>query len=179
MQNDTTSTMDLWHYDKPRPLHRLLARMFDTCLLSLIVPLLLARSLHLDFSPVLLVPALAVVVQHLVWKPLMLARYGTTFGKSLFNIKVVNANGDNLTYGEAVKRSMRVLFFGLGLYLGIIWLIAGILSENALRKRGITYWDRLGNCKVMHARISLVRFLVAVVLSMLTMSVGGMLLSPH
>ena len=57
-----------------------------------------------------------------VVEPILLSSWGSTPGKFLFNLHVIHANGERLSYKEALRRSARVWCFGMGLW-GLIALI--------------------------------------------------------
>lgn len=79
-----------------------------------------------------------------------LCRYGATFGKFLFNIRIVHQDGSLMTYKEALRRSLTVCFRGYG--LGIFYLreMLCIMSFIALTQDGKTPWDEQQSLTVAH-----------------------------
>ena len=63
---------------------------------------------------------IGVLALTLLLEPLQLSLFGTTFGKWIFGIRVVDLDGHKLFYSEAFRRTMGVLFFGLGLNVPLV-----------------------------------------------------------
>jgi len=93
-----------------------------------------------------------------------LSAWGTTPGKWLLKTKVKDLRGGNLSFSNALSRSFLVLFKGLGFGIPIIGLITLCVAHSNLKKQGWTSWDRENGSKVVHARISEIRTVVATLL---------------
>jgi uncharacterized RDD family membrane protein YckC len=70
------------------------------------------------------------------------ARWGSTAGKWMFRLKVRNAQGGRLTFGQALAREVRVAFWGLAFGLPFVSLLMLALSHSDLDNDGATRWDR-------------------------------------
>ena len=113
----------------------------------------------------LLLPSLiymAVLFAYCFIEPLFFALFGTTPGKALLGIDVRTQSGEWLSYGQAMKRSLRVWFYGLG--AGTIVAFGTLWHAYANLTQGITTWDRLGNFRVSHRPIGVLRGTIATVL---------------
>ncbi len=86
-------------------------------------------------------------------EPLHLVSGGTTPGKWLFRTRVVTTDGRRLTYEDALMRSFRVWWRGMGVGAPIISLITLIAAHEKLTRNGVTSWDREGNFTVVHKRL--------------------------
>ncbi|RPJ34542.1 MAG: RDD family protein [Verrucomicrobiaceae bacterium] len=72
---------------------------------------------------------------------ILLHRFGSTPGKWLLGIKVVNDDGSLLSLAQATRRSARVLFLGIGFGWGVLALICQIMAFFTTRKLGRPLWD--------------------------------------
>jgi uncharacterized RDD family membrane protein YckC len=85
---------------------------------------------------------------YLPWVPLeayLLARYGTTPGKWLAGIRIVNPTGGHLDFAVSLRRAVRVYFLGIGMGWGIVSMICQSLSLYTVRSSGSALWDRDGS----------------------------------
>lgn len=148
-----------------RPWVRCWARMID----YLLCGMGLALAALCYYEPLLDLPdaqfSLIALVAYLFVEPAMLAAWGTTPGKALLGIRLRCADGSELSYSSAFKRSVDVWFRGGGMGLPIFGLIANINAYFKLKKNGITSWDEAGGFQVSHQRIGAWRiFAVALLL---------------
>jgi uncharacterized RDD family membrane protein YckC len=108
-------------------------------------------------------------------EPIMLSVSGTTLGKFLFNIRLRNAEGRKLGFGQALLRTF------------VVWLIAGGLANLLpipilctalvfglwiyhyiqLQKIGVTKWDRDGKFTYEHFPIGIGRWFAIWILGLL------------
>mgnify|MGYP000029449989 CR=1 FL=1 len=79
-----------------------------------------------------------------VLETFLLHRFGTTPGKWLLGIKVVNHDGSLLSLAEATRRCARVLFIGIGFGWGILALICQLMSLITTKRLGRPLWDQAG-----------------------------------
>lgn len=101
-----------------------------------------------------------------VWifvEAMMLATWGTTPGKALLRVRVTQ-NGQPPRFGNALSRSFRVWFFGLGIGFPLVTAITMLVAYNKLMKRGKTSWDRKLDLSVLHGEIGALRWAVLVVI---------------
>ncbi len=88
-----------------------------------------------------------ILFHYLPWfaiEAFLLNRFGTTPGKWLLGIRVRNDDGSPLALGEATRRSMRVLFLGIGLGWGILALLCQLMAFFTTRRLGKPLWDMAG-----------------------------------
>lgn len=95
---------------------------------------------------------------------LMLYKWGTSFGKWLFGIKTVDENGNNLSYGTALKREYNVLFQGLGLAIPILNVILAYISAKKLKNDGNTSWDAKFNALTCYQEDNAIKKITAYIL---------------
>lgn len=86
-------------------------------------------------------------------EPVMLSVFGYTPTKWLLKVRVRNADGSKLDYGQALRRTFNVWIKGEGLGIPLISLFAHISSYSTLKNQGVTSWDRDAGLKVSHQQI--------------------------
>lgn len=79
-----------------------------------------------------------------VLETFLLHRFGTTPGKWLLGLKVVNHDGSLLSLAASTRRCARVLFIGLGFGWGILALICQAMSWITTKRLGRPLWDHAG-----------------------------------
>jgi hypothetical protein len=87
----------------------------------------------------------------------MLSTWGTTPGKSLLNIQIRKTDNSIPTYGDALSRSFNVWLKGLGIGIRPVAIIALIYAYIKLSNNGTTSWDQVGEYKVFHKEVGIVR----------------------
>lgn len=75
---------------------------------------------------------------------ILLHRFGTTPGKWLLGIRIVNDDGRRLSLAASAQRSARVLFLGIGFGWDLLALICQILAFFTTRRLGRPLWDHAG-----------------------------------
>lgn len=108
-------------------------------------------------------------------EPWFLSRCGYTPGKYLFNLKVTDAKGQLLSRRDAYARSSQVWFYGCGMCLPIISLIANIKAYLHLRREAATSWDK-DRFVVTHARCGWVRKTIIAILYVIPAAIMALLL---
>ena len=83
--------------------------------------------------------------------------FGTTPGKKIMKIKVINPDGSRIPKSISFKRSLLIWLRGMGLGIGIIQLIVSIIGYSRLKKNGKTSWDKDLDLIVVQDRIGLFR----------------------
>jgi len=137
--------------DKPRLVRRFLARWFDLNLINLLwwAGLLQAgQDLTAIYSNKWLLPL--PLLPWLFIEALMLRRFGTTPGKLLLGLEVVNSNGTKLSLRQAMLRTLRVLSLGVGLTLPVFTLICQAVSGWLTWRLGSALWDLAPGHQVNH-----------------------------
>jgi len=144
----------------PRPWVRLGARIVDHAFVLLIFGVILGvLDLHLiDAVGLWFLLLLAIPLE-----AALLASWGATPGKWLLGVKVRDALGAKLRFGQALHRAAAVWTFGVGMNQ-LVTFATGPLSFRRLRRRGSTYWDELDGCRVDHAEVRGGRVAVAVLI---------------
>lgn len=151
--------------DAPRPLRRFGARMTDFGVYAMVLgsglkaaaPDFFAR---LEASPMEsdlqanLIAILGLGICTVVVESLLLHFAGTTPGKTLFGVRVVNQDGTRLSLGQAFSRTVRVWVLGMGAGFMLFTIIAGIAGHIRLTGRGITAWDEQMGLRVEHPDIT-------------------------
>lgn len=74
----------------------------------------------------------------------LLSRFSTTPGKWLMGLRVLNVDGSHLDLNAAIRRSMRVLFTGIGFGWNYLAFFCQILSFVVAKRIGTTLWDHSG-----------------------------------
>lgn len=85
-----------------------------------------------------------ILFQYVPWfivETILLSRFGTTPGKWLLGIRIVNDDGSQLNLQESTRRSARVLFLGIGFGWGVLSLICQLLAFFTTRRLGRPLWD--------------------------------------
>ena len=168
--------------DAPKPAYgrRFWARWFD--LVSFMA--LLWFSLWLsgrDIRTVLNNPwfMLFQLVPWFMIEPWLIHRWGTTPGKWLLGIRIVNDDGSNLTLAQAIRRSVRVMFIGVGFGWGYISLICHGLSLFFARRLGRPLWDQVGGHRAETAPLHPLRLLLFVAGFTSMTTLHGLVVSPY
>ncbi|MBK1827680.1 RDD family protein [Haloferula rosea] len=148
-----------------RPWIRFWARSVDIMIfgvsLGIVLGMLLPEALEIS-DTLFNVLILAVIA---LLESVSLALFGTTPGKAIFRISIRNADGSKLSFGEALVRSLKVYYRGLGLGIPLVSLVTQITACTRLSNNGITSWDRDANLTVGHQTIQAWRwFLILLII---------------
>lgn len=107
-----------------------------------------------------------ILFQYIPWfalETILIHRWGTTPGKWLLGIHVLNDDRSLLDLKQATLRSSRVLFLGIGFGWGILALICQIMSYFTTRRLGRPLWDHAGGHRLQTAPLNPLRIVVYVV----------------
>ncbi len=146
------------------PWLRLLARLVDVYLAALLISLLIG----------IVNPSLSFKDQAGLWNFLLITMYipiefmelsisGITPGKALLGISLKQENGEKIKPSQALIRSLRVWWRGLGAGLGPVALGTFIVAKKRLLVQGKTSWDRDGNLVVLHKPVTWMRITIIIV----------------
>lgn len=127
----------------PHPWRRYFARRVDVALYSLILTAFVAFGLRVDYSSFgaeIIIFCFSLLLM-LIFEPLQLTLFKTTFGKMLFGLKVVNDEGGRLSYGQGVERVKDVVLYGMGIKLPIIELVRNIISYRRCKAGKTLAWE--------------------------------------
>ncbi|MGF7029788.1 putative RDD family membrane protein YckC [Paenibacillus mucilaginosus] len=147
-----------------RPWMRYWARSLDLLLWTTMLEALLAAlpvSVPLP-APKFLLPVLFA----LLWLPvesLLLSTWGTTPGKLLFGVKVRRTDSGKAQLTQALRRSMLLLWRGLGLEIPVISLLTMLNAHHELHRHGQTSWDRDTGLQVQYRSRSWIDTLLVLV----------------
>ena len=92
---------------------------------------------------------------------ILLSIMGTTPGKWLLKTKITHQSG-RISFDDAISRSLKVWWRGMGMGFPIATLITHIVAYNKLTKNGETTWDADSGFTVTHGHIGVIRMIVAV-----------------
>jgi uncharacterized RDD family membrane protein YckC len=113
-------------------------------------------------------------LQYVPWfalEALLIHKFATTPGKWLLGLRVTNKNQSHLDLREAIRRSLRVMFTGVGFGYSVLAIFCQALSIFTARRLGATLWDHTGGHQVPAAQLNPFRIIALVFLF-----AGGMLL---
>ena len=149
----------------PHPWRRWLARTTDFMVTGVIVGVVSGfLGLKLFSSQNEFVSGMILMMVHaLVVEPFSIAFNQRTAGKALFNISLSNDDLSPLNLSQALRRSVSVWAFGLGLGIPLVSLFTTIHQYNALTKKGAATYDRDGGFRVTHGPITAGRVVLLVV----------------
>lgn len=133
-----------------RPWPRYFARAFDTMLVGLGLGALAVMAGGEELLGSQFLNGLMVTLSLCFVEAALLASWGTTPGKWLFNIRVSRTNGRLLSFGQALKRAFGVFVYGQGLGIPLISLFTQASAYNKLVKEGTTTWDEGADQVVTH-----------------------------
>ena len=120
--------------------------------------------------------------QYLPWfviEPLLLHYFGTTLGKWLLNLAVVNQDGSRLDLPAAIRRSLRVMFTGVGFGWIPLALFCHVLSIFTAKRLGTTLWDHAGGHRVIAGPLHPARVTAVVALYIAAMLLQVIVISPY
>lgn len=149
-----------------RPWVRYWARMVDIILWAFPAGLflgVLAPHLVNNSSSDYLVGMLVLLMWAFV-EPLCLSVFGTTPGKRLLKIRLVYTSPNELSYGAALSRSVKVWWRGLAAGLPLISLFTLITAYSRLKANGQTSWDAEGGFIVTHQPVGIGRGILVLAL---------------
>ena len=112
-------------------------------------------------------------------EPWLIHRWGRTPGKWLLGIRVVNDDGSNLTLAQASRRSIRVMFIGVGFGWGYISLICHGMSLFFARRLGRPLWDQVGGHRVETSPLHPLGVLAFVAIFWGMLTLYGAVVSPY
>ncbi len=128
-----------------RPWRRYFARGLDVCLYGIIWYILLGYVLHINLTKDSLgldaAGWIVTAVLMILIEPILLNRFGTTFGKWVFGLKIEKADGTRLSYGEGLHRTWVMFGKGSGYGIPIYNLVRNYKSYKLCKEEEIQPWD--------------------------------------
>lgn len=146
-----------------RPWARLWARLFDVytfTLVGLAVISNLVPQINEKLNDWVLI--LTLCFMWVFVESFLLSVLQVTPGKWLFKIKIALSSGASINYSQALSRSLKVWWRGLGAGFPIAAIITMVIASLRLTKNGITSWDKDDGFLVSHEKIGMLRVLVAI-----------------
>ena len=122
------------------------------------------------------------VVQLVPWfiaESILIHRFGTTPGKWLLGLHVVNTNGTRLSLAAATLRSFRVLVGGIGFGLFLLAPFCQTLSFFTAKRLGNALWDQAGGHRVQSQPIVAWRVITLVCLFLAAQQLQMAVIAPY
>ena len=126
------------------PWARFCARQFDlyfVCFLW-IIPINFAFGSGSDYSYVLAQHLMVSPFIYIFFEPFCISLWGTTPGKFLYGIRVLNKDSSKLSIKKSIKRSLQVYIRGMAFVLPIFSSIANYIAYRDYKNKKSTPWDR-------------------------------------
>jgi TPR repeat protein/uncharacterized RDD family membrane protein YckC len=123
-------------------------------------------------------PIVAAVLAYLLWVPVeaaLLSNIGTTPAKWVFGISVRKANGQKLTFAEALRRAIFVCIYGDGFGVPFVALFTRAFAYDKLKKTATTKWDTIAGSAVQHSQWGVGRLIGATVVVIAALIVSSVL----
>ena len=150
---------------------RFWARMFDYFLIGFLF-LLLSRNSIFALNNIFLYSALQLIVV-ISAEAFMLARTGTTAGKSFLELRVVSPSAP-LDFNLAWKRTFWAYVKGLWLGIPIMMFVPAWFARQVLRDSGSTIWDQACGTHIEAEPVGRLRYILfAIVFFMLFAAIGN------
>lgn len=150
-----------------RPWRRAVARLVDTQLFYITVSLAQFKMGHIDnahfYQPTML-DLLSIYAMWIVVESLLLSSIGTTPGKALLSLRIFTEEGEKLSFGRALKRSVLVWWRGFGIGFLPLQIFVGVLSYLNLTQSGTTVWDASVKTRVGHGTMQFPRIILLVLI---------------
>ena len=170
MAGNQNNGPDLSHINI-RPWVRWWARLLD----YLIFAFFCAPIAHY-FTPAIMeaeefILSMLVVFGWIFVESFLLSTCGTTPGKWLMKISLNSKDNGNLSFQNALKRSLYVWSAGMGIGYPILALVTLIMGYRTLKTHGIARWDEAVGIRVTHEKIGLFRIaLISVLIYLLVIN---------
>lgn len=104
-----------------------------------------------DIKGIMMDPWLA-MLHFIPWfaiEAVLIHRFGTTPGKWLLDLRVINPDGRKLDLTESIRRASRVMVFGIGLGWYLLSWVCQVMAFITTRKLGKSLWDQAGGHNVV------------------------------
>ena len=156
-----------------RPWVRYWARYFDITLFGFVYILIAALFFPLNFFKIWdYILEFTTPLFWIFFESIMLVLLGTTPGKFILNTRLLVTNDKEINITQALSRSFKVWWRGLGIGVPIIALFTQIVSYSNLKKTGKTHWDRATGFDVEHGEIGVMRIILFVFLFSITIGLS-------
>lgn len=121
-------------------------------------------------------------LQYVPWfvlEALLLHHHATTPGKWLLGLKVVNLDATRLDLAASTRRSMRVLFTGIGFGWYFLSVFCQGMSYFVAKRLGNTLWDQSGGHRVESTPLNPLRIGTFVLLFFAVLQLQLVVVSPY
>lgn len=188
MQNEASAlTNAQWVDETPHPWRRYFARYLDYLLWMMVMMLLIGIGLafldqqmlgrFIDFleQPVgIVVQFILAFILAMIPNAILIGLTGGNLGKWLFGICVLDETERPMGISRALKREIRIFFYGLGLGIPIVTLITMFIAYQKLKEDGSTSWDQALGLRVVQRKNGLVQYIGNAVGIVLLVALIGM-----
>jgi uncharacterized RDD family membrane protein YckC len=123
-----------------------------------------------------------IFLQYVPWFALeafLIHKYGTTLGKWLLGLRVVNKDDSLLDLSDSIRRSLRVMFTGVGFGWSVLAVFCQALSLFTAKRLGTTLWDHTGGHQVVAQEINPFRLIALVFLFAGAIQLQMLVVSPY
>lgn len=147
------------------PWRRFWARFIDTNIhigAMMLVAELSRPGTTSEVGPLLLI-IICLPVSILI-ESILLGFFGTTAGKFLLSIYLIDKTGKKAPVLKCMIRSLKVWAIGLGFGIPLLWLGTAAYAAGRIRRHGAAYWDDSSQLKVCYLPLSGLRTTVATLL---------------
>ena len=126
------------------PWARFCARIFDLLFVSFlwIFPLYFAFGSGSNYSYGLIQHLAISPFIYIFFEPFCISLWGTTPGKFLYGIRVLNKDSSKLSIKKSIKRSLQVYIRGMAFAIPIFDSVANYIAYRDYKKNKSTPWDR-------------------------------------
>lgn len=130
----------------------------------------------------LLVNVWVIMMFYVPWfvvESVLVHRFGTTPGKWLLGISVVNNDGSLLNLADATRRSARVLFVGIGFGLDLVTLVCQLMAYFSTNRLGRPLWDHAGGHHIVVAPLQPLRIVAFVLILFAALQLRTVVVIPY
>ncbi len=114
-----------------------------------------------------------------IFEAFLIHKFGTTPGKWLLGIRVVNEDGSSLSLKQGIWRSLRVMVTGVGFGWGLLALFCQLMSWTTTRRIGKPVWDFIGKHRLEVKPVNPLGILVVIGLFIAAMQLQMAVRFPH
>ena len=128
------------------PWRRFFARLLDLTFYSFLVNVLLLTIFKINivdtsFKIFLLKLFLQLVLLQFI-EPFLLSKFGTTLGKFVLGLKVIDDSGNKLSFKKAFERTTYVIFYGLSLNIPYLRLVSLFICFKKCNNNEFLEWEQ-------------------------------------